>query len=113
MINDPYSPPDGGRQAGGPTLDHLLGTLSRPARRRILVALHETTPREMHEFVPDDSTGDEFRVALYHNHLPHLADAGFVEWDREAETISRGPRYDELVPLVEWLLAYRDGLPAN
>jgi len=29
-----------------------------------------------------------------------LADAGYVEWDRESGQVRRGPRFDEVEPLV-------------
>lgn len=38
---------------------------------------------------------------LVENHLPKLEEAGYIEWDRESGTISKGPRFDEIEPILE------------
>ncbi|SFB71316.1 hypothetical protein SAMN05444422_101404 [Halobiforma haloterrestris] len=99
------------------TLDELFEVLSKPPRRRILTALAETNPRRETEFVPRDFTRDGRRedvlVGLYHTHLPKLDDAGFIEWDPNSRTITRGPRFAEIAPIVELLTAHRDDLPTG
>ncbi|MCU4753254.1 ArsR family transcriptional regulator [Halobacteria archaeon AArc-curdl1] len=84
-------------------------------RRRILTALVEANPRKEDEFSPEDfATTDErldkFLVKLQHTHLPKLAESGFIEWDQETETITRGPRHDEIAPLIELMMAHEDEL---
>ncbi|WP_449289292.1 DUF7344 domain-containing protein [Natronorubrum tibetense] len=37
-------------------------------------------------------------VELHHVHLPHLANAGFIEWDQESKRIIRGPQFEDLHP---------------
>lgn len=105
-------------QGGRSRLDHHLMTLSQPERRRILTVLAEGNPRDEDEFDLGDFQGDDqelttFMTRLHHVHLPQLEAAGFIEWDRETETVQRGPRYDEIAPLVELMIAHRDELPAN
>ena len=98
-------------------LDELFDVLSNPPRRRILTALADANPRDEAEFVPGDFTSDERReealMRLHHTHLPKLDEAGFVEWNSHSKTITRGPRLDEIAPLVELLIAHRDELPAD
>nr|WP_233510394.1 MULTISPECIES: hypothetical protein [unclassified Haloferax] len=46
---------------------------------------------------------DRLKVELFHIHLPKLADAGFVEWNRHRGSVARGPRFDEIEPLLRFL----------
>lgn len=57
------------------------------------------------------SSGGELATELYHNHLPKLVEAGVVEWDREAGTVSRGERFAEIGPLLELLANNRERIP--
>ena len=43
---------------------------------------------------------DSLRLALYHNHLPRLAEAGLVAFDREELVTERTPRFGEVRALV-------------
>lgn len=47
-------------------------------------------------------------LSLHHVHLPKLADYGFVEWHRDSNLVTRGPRFDELRPLLELIIDHRD-----
>ena len=48
---------------------------------------------------------------MKHTHIPKLADMGFVEWDRETGTLSKGTNWSEIEPLLELLRDNRDELP--
>jgi len=52
-------------------------------------------------------------LRLHHVHLPKLEAAAFIEWNVDSQTITRGPRFDEIAPLLALLLATRDQLPAD
>lgn len=99
------------------TLNELFEALSHPTRRRILTAFLKEQPQEAEKFVPSDFTQGERReevmVSLQHRHLPKLAEAGFIEWDPDTKTITQGPRFDEITPLVELIIEHRDELPAD
>ena len=99
-------------------LDESLVVLSHPYRRRILSRLHEQNPRDEAEFAAEELTddadeNDRLLLEIHHRHLPKLAEAGFIDWDREESVITRGPRFDEIVPLIELMVNHRDELPAG
>lgn len=52
------------------------------------------------------------RSALYHVHLPKLAEAAYIEWDADTQTIRRGPNFDEIAPLLQLMADHEDELPA-
>lgn len=112
-----HSPRDSTVQRDRSTLDEVFEVLSQSPRRCILTALANANPREETEFAPQDFTRDEQRedvlARLHHTHLPKLDDADFIEWYPDSKTITRGPRFDEIVPLVELMNAHRDELPAG
>jgi hypothetical protein len=47
---------------------------------------------------------------LVHQHLPMLEDQGYVEWDLETNSISRGPNWDQIGPLVRLMHRHREEL---
>ena len=92
----------------GPTplsIDRILDVLASNYRRRVVEQLSggdsialdslvitivgtRTTDRSVDETSDHEST----RIALYHSHLPKLADSEVIEFDRETETIAPGPQ---------------------
>lgn len=95
--------------------------LRAPARRALLLSLHERGSRPL--VVGDEmrsATGDaalsiesldaEFDpVRLHHVHLPKLADAGYVE--RDDDRIVPGDSFEEIRPLLETLIRNAESLP--
>ncbi|WP_436928130.1 DUF7344 domain-containing protein [Halosimplex amylolyticum] len=61
----------------------------------------------------DDATFTEMRTTLYHVHLPKLAEAGYIAWDRDTNTIRRGPNFDEIGSLLRLMADHEDKLPAG
>ncbi|MFC6718950.1 hypothetical protein ACFQHN_15380 [Natrialbaceae archaeon GCM10025896] len=47
---------------------------------------------------------DEELLRLHYVHLPKLTDYGFIEWDRDAHVVTKGPRFDEMKPLLKLLI---------
>lgn len=80
--------------------------LAHPYRQRVLVALlQEDRPIRVPEDLRyRDGNADDLGLRLQHVDLPKLADAGLIEWDPEERTVSRGPAYEEIRPLVETLV---------
>ncbi|WP_254543649.1 DUF7344 domain-containing protein [Halomarina pelagica] len=112
----------------------LFELLTADVRRRLLVALCDVRSVQVPEGIlarghaaavssPDFRPGqrrsldgtsphsDTFQ--LYHNHLPKLADVGLIEWDREAQTVSRGPNFEEVEPAVRLLAANAHEFPGE
>ena len=98
-------------------LGELLEILSHPHRRRIITRLHDRNPRDEDEFELEELEGDDEleneTIALIHNHLPKLAEAGFINWNQEQQIVTRGPRFEEIAPLIDLMVAHEDELPAN
>ena len=98
-------------------LGELLKLLSHPHRRRIITRLHDRNPRNEDEFDLEELAGDDEleneTIALIHNHLPKLAEAGFINWDQEQRTVTRGPRFEEIAPLIDLMVNHKDELPAT
>lgn len=44
---------------------------------------------------------DEERIRTHCVHLPKLVEYDFVNWDRSTNFVTRGPRFDEVEPLLE------------
>ncbi|WP_224269698.1 DUF7344 domain-containing protein [Haloprofundus salinisoli] len=99
------------------TLDRLFRALGHQSRRRILVFLvREGVADEGIELERLAAEVAEMNVAtedFYHVHLPRLDEVEFVDWDQEHQTIRRGPRFDEVTPLLELLDEHRDELPTG
>lgn len=97
-------------------LDQLLVSLSRSRRRSILFALAEDNPHDTDEFTfPDFNTEDEdfelFAAEVTYDHLPQLDRAGLIEWDQDSDTITRGPNFEDVRPLITLIHDHRDELP--
>ncbi|WP_440769445.1 DUF7344 domain-containing protein [Natronorubrum sp. DTA28] len=99
------------------SLNELFEVLSKADRRRILTALANANPRHEAEFAPRDFTSDEqgkdALTRLHHAHLPKLDEAGFIEWNRSSKTITRGPRFDKIAPVIELMTTHGDELPVS
>lgn len=94
---------DVSKQRASLSLDDKFAALSDAERRRVLLAL--LNDGGWVEAVPP---GDSTRAtALYHAHLPKLADWGLVEFRPETGEVRRGPRFEDVETLLQLLLDYR------
>ncbi|PCR91876.1 transcriptional regulator [Natrinema ejinorense] len=68
-------------------------------------------------YIGDTETTDEeleaLLVEMEHTHLPLLEDYGFINWDRDTHEVTKGPKFDEIRPLLELMVNHRDELPDN
>lgn len=101
------------------SLSELFEILSHEHRRRVLVAVARHNPRDEDEIESksavneheDDETIELLKQQLYHVHLPKLDESGFVNWDRDAGHVTRGPRFEEIEPLLRLMRDHQDELP--
>jgi len=95
-------------------LDDKLDILSKRQRRLILLTLkHDAEKHETDVLFRGTDDTDDPELQLIHNHLPRLDEAGYIEWDRDGGTISKGPRYDEIKPLLDLMKNHADELPPD
>ena len=99
------------------SFDDMVDALADVQRRKLLVALLEHNPQDDTPVVIADSESDadavERLVTMRHVHLPKLADYGFIEWNEETHEVTKGPKFDEIRPLLELLDDHEDELPAD
>lgn len=95
------------------SFDDMINALAAVQRRRLLVALLEHNPQDDGPTVAagDDAAEEELLVTMRHAHLPKLVDYGFVEWDEAAGEVSKGPKFDQIRPLLELLVEHEEELP--
>jgi len=100
------------------SLSELFEILSHEYRRHVLWVLAHPETRTDAAVGVDlfAGTGDDpdiLRLALLHNHLPKLDDHGLVDWNPETETLTRGPRFGQVEPLLELMNQSEDEIPQN
>jgi predicted transcriptional regulator len=93
-------------------LDDLYRAIADGRRRELLFALVEHNPQEEISIPDDVPPGDRDRrrvhVEMVHNHLPLLEEMGFIEWDREAHHVVKGPQFTAVRPVLEALREYHE-----
>ena len=82
--------------------DQLHEVLASQERRMIIYSLKDA-PEERRMPLPEaamtpESSWDQERTTLrlMHDHLPKLADAGYVRWERDPFCVQRGPHFEEV-----------------
>ncbi|WP_224335752.1 DUF7344 domain-containing protein [Haloprofundus halobius] len=91
------------------TLTELLDVLADERRRRILDTIERADARLPVEILanalaPDDSSDDEIKtvqVSLVHTHLPRLADAGLLTFDRDDRAVWPTSATSEALSVVD------------
>ncbi len=95
-----------------PEIDRMLDIMSERRRRLILLLLKRGTVETTDDvMLRGNGESDTSEIQLVHSHLPKLEDAGYIEWDRDAGDISKGPRFDDIEPLLELIENHADELP--
>jgi hypothetical protein len=97
-------------------MDELFEALSNVHRRRLLVALIDHNPQRDSVDVPEvvhegEKALETLQIEFYHSHLPKLEESGFIGWNRDTHEVVKGPRFDEIRPLLELMRDHADELP--
>lgn len=94
--------------------DAAYQMLSDARRREVLCRLLDEVSVDVSTLLADggETQGDD-RISLHHRHLPMLTDSGYVTWDTSSGTVTRGPRFDVVRPLVAFHVAEMDASTAN
>lgn len=95
-------------------IDRIFESLSHRHRRLILLCIQDADVTQQADLLFREGTDPETtELELTHTHLPKLAEAGYIEWDQETGEISKGPRYDEIEPLLDLIATHADELPPD
>jgi hypothetical protein len=90
--------------------EDAFDALADTDRRRLLLALADADDPLC---VPGDLPGgDTAAVSFHHAHLPKLDEYGYVAWDRNRDTVERGPAFADLEPVLA-VLRDLDGVPVR
>ena len=97
-------------------MDEYFEGLANIHRRRLLVALLDHNPQQDGVTAPEavhegEKSLEVLQTELYHSHLPRLEEAGFIRWNRDTHEVVKGPRFDEIQPLLELMRDHADELP--
>lgn len=101
------------------SLDTFFEILANTSRRQLLFSLLERDRLDDdHPHVPADVNGTEDRerpssLRMRHVHLPKLSAADVIEWNRDGSTVWRGPRFEDIRPLVQMVREQADERPMN
>lgn len=91
-------------------LDKILRLLANEQRRRIVSEVLERSTEAdggvaFPPSAPASESDDEYaELELYHVHLPKLADADVVDWDRENREVTPGSKFEAVRPVLEAVL---------
>lgn len=95
-----------GRAVSSEAIDSMMDALENRTRRVILMTLlGDTTETSLDTLEREINDGDA-RIRLHHIHLPKLANAGYINWNNDSDTVSKGPKFSEVEPLVQLLKEY-------
>ena len=89
--------------------DQITKALGHKMRRELLVELLAHNPVQADEL--RESEGE--KTALFHSHLPTLDDLDYIVWNRAAATITKGPNWEEIEPVVRLLSENTECLPPD
>lgn len=91
----------------------LFRMLAEQQRRRVLVRLlnDEELAAEPGVANADASPRAKTRqLKVHHLHLPQLEAAGYIMWNRDRNTVERGPEFETIRPILELLDEHADDI---
>lgn len=100
-----------GRAVSSEEIDSMMNILTSRTRRIILMTLVGDTTETSIDTLERKINHEYPRVRLHHRDLPKLDDTGYIEWNDDADTISQGPKFSKVEPLVQLLKEYNTTFP--
>ncbi len=98
-------------------IDQTMSILSNKYRRRLLFSLLDNSSEDGLPIPEAVHTGEQrlevLQTELVHTHLPKMGSTDVIRWDRETNTVSKGPAFEELRPLLELLDEHAEELPGT
>ncbi|MFP8890132.1 hypothetical protein ACLI4U_10210 [Natrialbaceae archaeon A-CW2] len=95
----------------------VFEAITAEPRRQLVVSLLDA-PADQAVPLPESAVNpdvpvdfERLRQELLHVHLPKLEDQGFIHWDRDPLTASRGPRFEEVAVVFSALHANAVDIP--
>jgi hypothetical protein len=97
--------------------DRVFKALSAEPRRQLIVTLLDAQPDQsiplpesaINPNIPADP--QTVQQKLHHQHLPMLADYGFIDWEPDPLVAFRGPKFDEVAVVFDALQATVTDIP--
>lgn len=98
-------------------LDEIMEALADEHRRQLLAALAEENPEAPVQTPEGVQLGreplDNLQIEMYHQHLPQLEEVGFIEWKKEEAVVVKGPKFEQIEPVLELFEEHKKELPAE
>lgn len=93
---------------GSLTDDAFLALASSEPRRLLTTLAERESEPDDGLYVPEDVPSEAREaerpgVMMHHVHLPKLEAAGLIDWDQDANRVTRGPQFAEVRPILELL----------
>ena len=97
------------------SFDAQFEALSHIDRRRLLSALLKAKADDDLPVTIDqlerDAAAESFEMSMYHLHIPNLEEKGLIDTTEDERTVTPGPRFDAIQPLLELVSSNRERLP--
>jgi len=98
------------------SFDSQLTAIQHVERRRVLLMLLRSTANDAafdDGRAPTETDVRKLKLQMYHVHLPKLERMGLIESTGGWYDIRRGPRFDDIAPLLRVIDDHRDELPTD
>lgn len=102
---------DRAKERRWPDLSQQLDVLRKRPHLLTLIELMNGNVEHENDVMARRETAKGDGLGVKHNHLPELEEAGYIEWNREAGTVSKGPFFEEIKPLLELIETHANDLP--
>ncbi len=99
-------------------IDEFFRSVVNVRRRRLLVHMLSHNPEDESKLYTGDietvdTEATRLLIEMEHTHLPLLEDYGFINWDRDNHEVTKGPKFDDIRPLLEMIETHQDELPED